>query len=339
MNDVFAAEGVIFDRHGSREGWVIAEGGKVQRIGHGQCPIEPATHGFIVADVVNMHTHSADYGLSIRPGMSLTELVAPPDGLKHRYLRDAEPSDLIHNMRRFSRDSRGFGSRTFVDFREGGEAGCRMLRGASEGAVILGRPVSKEFDPAEVERILKVADGIGLPSISDMDYSYIESVADMVREKGKIFAIHASERVREDIDLVLSLDPAFVVHMCEATDDDIVKCAEAEVPIVVCPTSNTYFGKACPASRASGLGADIAIGTDNGMLCHPNLFKEAASLLDTGLDPEECIQSLVSSSGKILNLVETHSMSADPGPVTVLPASDADASEALRRLDDAIRLE
>lgn len=135
------------------------------------------------------------------------------------------------------------------------------------GAVILGRPVSKELDTAEVEGILDVADGIGISSISDMDHRYIEAVADIVRERRKVFAIHVSERVREDIDFVLSLDPAFVVHMCEATDSDLAKCAEAEVPIVVCPTSNRYFGKAPPIARAQAAGADLALGTDNGMLC------------------------------------------------------------------------
>ena len=268
----FAAEGLVSDRLGIREGWVTASGGRIVGMGSGSCPAEPDVRGFILADVLNMHTHCADYGLRIPPGISLQDLVAPPDGLKHRYLRETPPEIIGSSMRRFSDASRSGGSVGFVDFREGGADGCRLLRASSPDAVILGRPVSPEFDPEEIDAILETADGIGISSISDMDHGYIEKVADVVRERRMIFAIHASERIREDIDFVLSLDPAFVVHMCEATDSDIAKCAEAEVPIVVCPTSNAYFGKVPPIERALAFGADLAIGTDNGMLCEPDMI-------------------------------------------------------------------
>ena len=271
-----------------------------------------------------MHTHCADYGLDVPPGLSLEELVAPPDGLKHRYLRSASRSDLMGNMGRFAAASCGHGTETFVDFREGGAEGCRMLREACPDAVILGRPTSPEFDPDEIDDILSVADGIGISSESDMDHWYIESVADEVRDRRMVFAIHVSERVREDIDFVLSLDPAFVVHMCEATDDDIAKCAEAEVPIVVCPTSNRYFGREPPIARAQALGADLALGTDNGMLCEPDMFSEAAVFADAaasqGGDPSECIRALTRVSCKILNRSKANARATGPGPVTILPS-------------------
>ncbi len=333
----FAAEGTLYDRFGRRPGWVTAEDGRVTGIGSGQCPIEPDVTGCILADVVNMHTHCADYGLTIPDGMSLTDLVAPPDGLKHRYLRETPLERLGADMARFSRDSRSFGSRTFVDFREGGAEGCRLLRRSCPDAVILGRPTSPEFDPEEISSILEVADGIGISSVSDMDHGYIESVADMVREERMIFAMHVSERIREDIDFVLSLDPAFVVHMCEATDDDIAKCAEAEVPIVVCPTSNAYFGKTSPIARAQALGADLAIGTDNGMLCAPDMLAEASAFAaateSQGGDPDGCLRALACVTGKILNAVKSNQDPTDPGPVTVLPSPDSGGSEALMRAD------
>lgn len=329
----FAAEGIISDRYGLREGWVTADDGRITGIGNGACPVESDIRGFILKDTLNMHTHCADYGLHIPQGMSLSDLVAPPNGLKHRYLRETSHAVLEENMTRFGKDSRGSGSRSFVDFREGGADGCRMLRRSVPDAIVLGRPVSSEFDSEEIDAILETADGIGLSSISDMDRGYIERIADEVREKRKIFAIHASERIREDIDFILSLDPAFVVHMCEATDSDIVKCAEAEVPIVLCPTSNSYFGKKTPATRALLLGADIALGTDNGMLCRPDMVSEASllhSLLsDRDVNPCESLRALTRCSGKILNAVETHQESTGPGPVTVLPSPNMDVGEAL----------
>src|SRR5207249_9142245 len=48
--------------------------------------------------------------------------------------------------------------------------------------------------------------------------------------------------LREEIDAVLDLSPAFLVHMLHATDADLERCADAHVPIVVCPRSNAFFG-------------------------------------------------------------------------------------------------
>ena len=226
-------------------------------------------------------------------------------------------------MRRFDQSSSMHGSASFIDFREGGAAGCRALRECSRDAVILGRPVSKEYDPEEVAEILSVADGIGISSISDMDIGYIEAVADDVRSANKIFAIHASERVREDIDTILSLDPAFVVHMCEATDDDISKCAEAEVPMVVCPTSNAYFGKTAPVARMIECGADIGIGTDNGMLCEPDLLAEAMALssimTSQGGDAEDVWKALSGFSTKILYRASKMGKEESERYLTVIP--------------------
>ena len=343
MEGSFALAGMIDGRRGMRRGYLIAEEGRVVEIGYGDCPVRPDRHGVVLTDIVNGHTHCADYGLRVPEGLTLEELVAPPDGLKHRYLRDAGDEELSRNMSRFAADSRSSGSSAFLDFREGGLHGCRLLREAAPDAVILGRPVSPEFDPNEVGDILDVADGIGISSVSDMDHGYIEAVADMVRERRKVFAIHVSERVREDIDFVLSLDPAFVVHMCEATDSDFSKCAEAEVPVVVCPTSNLYFGKVPPIARAASMGVDLAIGTDNGMLRSPDLVDEARLFVKLaeaqGTDPECVWRALTELSGKILNHESNISGCNGAGRLTVLLTDAQSASAAFGPGTEIVRLE
>ena len=339
----YALEGMVSDRRGFRPGYLIVEDGRAVEVGGGECPVRPDRRGIVLMDTVNGHTHCADYGLRVPPGMSLQELVAPPDGLKHRYLREAPDTEISSNMSRFARDSRASGAVTFVDFREGGARGCRMLRESAPEAVILGRPVSPEFDPEEIDDILSVADGIGISSVSDMDPGYIEAVADAVRERRMVFAIHVSERVREDIDFVLSLDPAFVVHMCEATDSDILKCAEAEVPIVVCPTSNRYFGKVPPIARAEALGADLAIGTDNGMIRSPDMVAEALEFARTaeaqGGDPETVWSALWKLSGKILNQHRSIQNHNGTDVLSVIPTEDFDALSALGGKPEAVALD
>jgi cytosine/adenosine deaminase-related metal-dependent hydrolase len=284
---------------------------------------------YFIRDMVNGHTHCADYGLRIPPGMSMEELVAPPNGLKHRYLSGLDGTALRKNISAFSTASAGHGSASFIDFREGGVEGCRALRDCCPDALILGRPVSDGFDPEEMAELLSVADGIGLPSISDMDQTYIESVADDVRRARKVMAIHVSERVREDIDFVLSLDPAFVVHMCEATDSDMSKCAEAEVPVVVCPTANLYFGKEVPIVRMFDCGLDVALGTDNGMLCEPDLVSESTVLSGLisrqGGDPEDVWKTLSNFTGKLLYRTSRMEGKIRERYLTVIPVKTVEA--------------
>jgi len=323
----FIAGGYIVE-HGSLEPCtVVSADGKIEidRSEPDRCDFRAV----FIRDLVNAHTHCGDYGLKVPEGLSIEELVAPPDGLKHRYLAGLGESELADNMRSFDEASAAHGSASFIDFREGGAEGCRILRGCSRDAIILGRPVSKEYDSEEVAEILSVADGIGISSISDMDRGYLESVADQVRRERKIFAIHASERVREDIDLILSLDPAFVVHMCEATDDDMAKCAEAEVPIAVCPTSNAYFGKETPVVRMLDSGADVMLGTDNGMLCEPDLISEAnrfsALVSKQGGNTDEVWKALSGYSSKLLNRTSRIEGGRTERFLTVVPQRDTDS--------------
>ncbi len=256
------------------DGYLGIEDGIVREIGTGPPP-EPASYtGHISAAVVDGHTHIGDAGLELDRRYTLEELVAPPDGLKHRYLSSAPRERIVSDMRDYSSILCGPVTE-FIDFREGGIEGVRMIREATDRAVVLGRPVSRTFDANEVSEILAEADGIGIPSVSDLPISYIDAVADMTHRSGRSFAIHVSERVREDIDTVLSLEPDFVVHMCEATDKDMRACADAGVPVVVCATSNLYFGKVPPIARMVDSGLEMAIGTDNAMLCPPDILAEA----------------------------------------------------------------
>ena len=250
--------------------------------------------------LIDAHTHCADAGVHPPQGMSLWELVAPPDGLKHRYLRDTPRETLVRDMAEFSERARSNGIAGFVDFREGGPDGCRMLREASPHAFILGRPVSPSFNSMEMDELLSVADGLGLPSISDMGEAYIEKCAEAAHAAGKPFAIHVSERVREDIETILGLDPAFVVHMVQSTDADLRACADAGVPVVVCPRSNRYFGMEPPVVRMLDAGVAVSIGTDNAMLCSPDLRPEALIVSEmlgkSGRDPSDAIRILASGS-------------------------------------------
>lgn len=328
---------------GPVEGCVCIEDGVIASITTGVCERDVAARGLIIPPLVNSHTHCADHGLRVRPGISLEELVAPPNGLKHQYLRDTSDDELRANMRSYASISYDNGIGAFIDFREGGERGCRMLRDVAPWATILGRPTSEKYDADEISAILSVADGIGISSTSDMDHRYIERVADQTREEGKIFAIHASERTREDIDLVLSLDPKFIVHMIKASDSDLLKCAEQDVPVVVCARSNRYFGMTPPIKRMMDCGVDVAIGTDNAMLCDPDMRAEASVfgeiLLSQGGSFNDVLDCMVNNGRKILypqnKIILSERTRAD---LIVLPCSEGhEIGEILRNTGPIFR--
>jgi cytosine/adenosine deaminase-related metal-dependent hydrolase len=296
--------GTVFDGDGFTEGYVCIENGVVTEIGHGRPPERPIASGVITPGLVNAHTHSADGLLAFSGTPSLEELVMPPDGMKHVYLRNAADDELILSMRSFADVMFSTGTTGFIDFREGGRKGAELMRISSPApnAMIMGRP-SGTYDPNELDTILDVADGIGLSGISDIPGGDLDAIADRVRKRKKKLAIHASERVREDIQRIMSLSPSFVVHMVSATDGDMRVCADNDVPIVACPRSNMFFGRVPPVDRMIAAGADVAIGTDNAMLCVPDMRAEAKVFNDIlqkrGYGSADTLRSLLINCRKV----------------------------------------
>ena len=299
--------GEVWNGESFEEGYVLIDDDKVEEVGYGKCPYETDVEGCIMPGLTDGHTHLGDAGLRLTRQYGLEELVAPPDGLKHRYLRETPDETIINDMTEYSGRLISNGTSNFLDFREGGKRGAVMLRSACPRATILGRPVSPEFDQNEIDGILDVADGIGIPSVTDMPHGYIDRIADAVRRRGKILALHVSERAREDIGYVMSLQPDFIVHMTQSTEEDVKICADEDVPIVVCASSNLYFGMTPPIRMMMDCGATVAIGTDNAMLCpHADIFKEfqcfRSVLSSQGGSDDDAISSLIAHAWKLLNV-------------------------------------
>ncbi|MDD1677181.1 MAG: amidohydrolase family protein [Methanomicrobiales archaeon] len=230
---------------------------------------------WICPGLFNAHTHLGDAVAMDLPSQgTIEELVTPPHGLKHRILEATPYEALVRAMRSLLGPMLASGTHGFCDFREGGAGGVAALREAllesPLHAVILGRNGGET-----------TGDGLGIAGTRDVPDQ--TSLVQEVQQQGKMVGIHAGERDPYDVDDALSLDPDFLVHCTHATDAQLKKCADQEIPIVVCPRSNWQLGvtdssRFPPLRKMRELGCTVFLGTDNAMFVPPELFGEMSYL-------------------------------------------------------------
>ena len=273
--------GKTLTRNGFEEGYIGFENHKILDKGMGTPPKKPIHKGLIVPTLVNAHTHIGDSFIrkrNLKLPRNVEDLVAPPDGLKHRLLKETSNQEIIGGMEKSIDEMKKTGVFHFCDFRENGTAGINQLKKALENtnvsSLILSRPKELKYDHHEMEHLLKNSDGIGASSIVDWNYSELEKVTKHAKSKKKMFAIHASERIRENIELILDLKPDFLIHMVKATESDLIRAKDTNIPIAVCPRSNAFFGLKPNIKMMKKIEIDIMIGTDNAMLNSPNVLDE-----------------------------------------------------------------
>ncbi len=284
------------------EGYVVIKEGLISEVATGEA--DSVLQGIVAPAFINAHTHIGDSVLKDVNFDSLEALISP-SGLKHKILSETPKDKLVASMRSSLLDMKFCGTAAFADFREGGVAGVRALKEAiikEIKSVILGRP------DGDVEAVLQITDGIGMSGANDYMWDYLEGVAELTKNKDKIFAIHAGESNRTDIDNALKLNPDFLVHMTYADSKDLKKVADKNIPVVVCPRSNFMTGVGLswtkpPIKEMVDLGITVAIGTDNVMLNSVNMFSEMEFVAKAFLRDDREVFTLCTLNGaKILGL-------------------------------------
>ena len=263
--------------------------------------------GLILPKAINCHTHLGDSFIQKPENCTVQELVAPPNGLKHRMFKMVSEEQQVCSMREKISLMARTGTSHFIDFRECGLEGTRRLLMASLGSgvtpVILGRPELSTVD--ELSALLSVADGIGMSAISDVDFDSLMHISEHAQSMNKVFGIHASEVVREDMAMILALKPNLLVHMIKANIEDIEKCSSEGVPVAICPSSNHYFGFFPPLREMLDSGITVCLGTDNAMLAEPNVFNEIRQMRDmfpeTIIPDDEILKIAFVNGRKVLN--------------------------------------
>lgn len=262
---------------------ISIEKGIITRIAESKKPVTR----WIAPAFFNTHTHIADTVAMDTPvgGRPLADLVAPPDGLKHRILRATPDARMSLAMQETMQFMHATGTAAFAEFREGGTDGVRLL----QQAVIPGiRPVIFGRDGGEF-----LADGLGLSSAKHpaADLAAVERA----RAAGKRIAIHAGEAGTRDIDDAFALDPDFIIHATYFEDRHIREAADRNIPLVLCPRSNWILGGTDTAARPPvrkmiDAGCTLWLGTDNVMFVAPDMFAECAFLTTVyKTSPEETL--------------------------------------------------
>ena len=245
------------------EGRVVVEDGEITAIEEESVESED----IVLPQFVNAHTHIGDsIAKEAGRGLTLEELVAPPDGLKHRLLRNTEREQKVAAMRRSLRMMHAHGTSTCIEFREGGVEGVYALEEAAEGLdiepFVLGRGSTDVLGPA---------DGYGASGANDAEFSPERNAT---REAGKFFAIHAGEVDSSDINPAIDLNPDMLVHMVYAEALHMDRVEDNGIPVAVCPRSNLVTGVGVPPVRDLLDRTTVALGTDNVMLNSPSMFRE-----------------------------------------------------------------
>ncbi|MEM0158001.1 MAG: amidohydrolase family protein [Thermoplasmataceae archaeon] len=262
-----------------------------------------AETGTVIPSFINGHTHIGDSFITQEPYGGIAEVVGP-GGFKHRMLENARREEVVEGIRKSVKTMETTGTTSFIDFRESGLSGLELIYGVRServAPIVLGRPRNDQ----EINEVLRIADGVGMSSISDHDFGFLLNVRRAARTSGKIFSIHFSENHREDIDLLKELSPDLIVHALETTQHDLNEIREIGCPVAITPHSNIFYGKRPDYSKFIRAGIEIMLGTDNCMVTAPDMFSEMELLYYfqrgiSRISPEQIIASATESPRKFL---------------------------------------
>ena len=247
---------------------------------------------------INGHIHIGDSIIKDEGyGLSLSEMVRPPDGVKHVALSNAEDDELIGAMRQSMIDMINSGTTHFIDYREGGIEGVKLLRKASADLpikpIILGRDDSFYGDDPDlskvkvaIRKLLKIADGIAPSGFGEITSEVADLIVEECNRQGKISSIHVAESESNQIESLndfgvseiakgVESDFSQLVHLTNPKGDDLESVASSNQNVVVCPRANATLNVGvAPLGKMLDLGIRPLLGTDNVMLNSPNMLRE-----------------------------------------------------------------
>jgi len=234
----------------------------------------------LVPGLINSHIHIGD-SFAKEQGFNkpLKQIVAPPNGIKHLLLNQTPKEEKIKGIKKSILEILSNGITFFVDFREGGVDGLKILyeaigREKIINTLVLGRYKEKE----EIKKIFQLADGIGLPSYKNIHPEVKKILRKCKEASGKIVASHIAELERDNGLMHQIFNDNIVdifIHGTHFIKKDLKLLVQKNKALILCPRCNGYFGAGFPPiTNILKLKIPLAIGTDNLMANSPDLFEE-----------------------------------------------------------------
>ena len=270
----------------------------------------------LVPGLINSHIHIGD-SFAKEQGFNkpLKQVVAPPNGIKHLLLNKTPKEEILRGIKKSILEILSNGITSFIDFREGGVDGLKILYEAIErekiiNSLVLGRYREKE----EIKKIFQLADGIGLPSYKNI-HPEIKKVLRKCKEvSGKIVACHVAELERDNDLMIQIFDDNVVdifIHGTHFIEKDLELLKQKQNSLILCPRCNGYFGAGFPPiNKILKLKIPLAIGTDNVMANSPDLFEELRYLYrilrvmdrNTTITGKDLLKMITINAAKIFNI-------------------------------------
>ena len=247
---------------------------------------------------INGHIHIGDSIIKDEGySLSLSEMVKPPNGVKHKALSNACDDELIDAMKESMWDMVRSGTTHFIDYREGGIKGIKLLKEASKDIpikpIILGRDDSfygEDPDLSKVKvairKLLKIADGIAPSGFGEITEDVARLIVEECEKHSKISSIHVAESESNQIESLnesgkteirMGVENKFsqLVHLTNPKSNDLELVSKSSSNVVACPRANATLNVGvCRLNEMLDLGMKPLLGTDNVMLNSPNMLRE-----------------------------------------------------------------
>lgn len=306
----------------SREN-IVVDDGKIIEMGKEsqEGKIIDVEGAVVCPSFINGHMHIGDSIIKDEGySLSLSEMVKPPNGVKHKALANASDDELIDAMKQSMWEMLNSGTTHFIDYREGGIKGIKLLKKASKDIpikpIILGRDDSFYGDEPDlnkvkvaIRKILKIADGIAPSGFGEITDDVARIIVEECEKQSKISSIHVAESESNQIESLNNFGKTEIekgvknnfsqlVHLTNPKNNDLELVSKSQSNVVVCPRANATLNVGvCRLNEMLDLGLKPLLGTDNVMLNSPNMMRELEFSLKlmsvyykSYIDPKQLLQ-------------------------------------------------
>ena len=238
----------------------------------------------LVSGLINSHIHIGD-SFAKEEGFNkdLIDVVAPPNGLKHKLLDIVTNETKIEGIKKAVLEMLANGITFFVDFRENGLKGVDLLKETLKNSPINKLILGRDNNSVDVETVFKNADGLGFASYKHLSPKNKENLSSLKKEYlKKIIACHDAELSRNEPifnEIINDNLIDVIIHGTHYTREDLERIKGRNISLVLCPRCNGYFGVGFPPiNEINSLEIPVSLGTDNVMANTIDLFEEMRNL-------------------------------------------------------------